>query len=325
MIQSQYKIPDTDLILSPIGLGTVKAGIDWDGAEADYLLDSYLDLGGNVIDTARVYADFIHLNGKIEIGRSERVIGEWIQRNKKRDKIILVTKGGHPTLVYPTDDIHIPRMTPADMRHDIELSLKALHTDVIDIYFYHRDNRQQTIEEEIETMEQFRKEGKLRYYACSNWETDRIIEADKYCQKKGYRGFVADQALLNIGSKYMNPLKDDTVISMKDSLFDYHKSNLRNLAMPYRGAAAGFFHLYIQSGEDSVRNHPYYCEKNVTIAEHVKRLTQKYDASISQVILGFLFVQPFPCIPLYGPQDVTQLKDAMETLQIDFDKNDFIF
>lgn len=86
-------------------------------------------------------------------------------------------------------------MTPEDMRHDLELSLKALRTDTIDIYFYHRDNLRQNVEDEIETMETFRREGKIRYYGCSNWTTERIKEADAYCKKMNYRGFVADQAL----------------------------------------------------------------------------------------------------------------------------------
>ena len=47
-------IPNTDLsLLSAPGLGTAGAGLDWDGKEADYLFDAFLDMGGNVIDTAR--------------------------------------------------------------------------------------------------------------------------------------------------------------------------------------------------------------------------------------------------------------------------------
>lgn len=55
-------------------------------------------------------------------------------------------------------------------------------------------------------MEGFVKEGKIRYYGCSNWDVDRMKAADTYCKQKGYRGFVADQSLLNLGMKFMNPL-----------------------------------------------------------------------------------------------------------------------
>lgn len=319
------KIPETDLSLSPIGLGTVNAGIDWDGKDADRIFDTYVDLGGNVIDSARVYADFVHVNGKVEIGRSERVIGEWIQRSGKRDRVVLITKGGHPTYVWPTDDLHKPRMTPADMRGDIELSLKTLHTDVIDIYFYHRDNRAQSVEEEIETMEQFRKEGKIRYYGCSNWEADRITQADRYCREKGYRGFVADQALLNMGMKYMNDLPDDTLVYMRGELFDYHKNNPQNLAMPYMGVASGFFHIFAAKGEEGVKNSPYCTPGNLKVARRCLELCEKYHASVSQIVLGFFGSQEFTCLPLYGPQNAQQLTEAMKTVEIDFDKNDYQF
>lgn len=319
----RIRIPNTDLSVSPIGLGTVNAGLDWDGADADRVLDAYLDLGGNVIDSARVYADFVHKDGKVELGRSERVIGEWVQRSGKRDKVVLITKGGHPTYVWPTDDLHKARMSAADMRYDIELSLKTLHTDVIDIYFYHRDDSNQSVEGEIEVMEQFRKEGKIRYYGCSNWEADRILAADAYCREKGYRGFVADQALLNIGMKYMNPLEDDTLVYMTGDLFEYHRTNLQNLAMPYMGVASGFFHLYVNKGPAAVQNNPYFTEKNIAVAEHCKELMKKYNASVSQVILGFFMHQPFPCVPLYGPQNVEQLEDAMGMVNTKFCKEDF--
>lgn len=316
-------IPNTDLELSPIGLGTVNAGIDWDGADADRIIDTYIDLGGNVIDSARVYADFVHVDGKVELGRSERVLGDWIRRGGRRDQVILITKGGHPTYVWPGDDLHKSRMSAADMRYDIELSLKALGTDYIDIYFYHRDDESQSVEEEIEVMETFRREGKIRYYGCSNWRASRILEADAYCREKGYRGFVADQALLNMGMKYMNPLPDDTLVYIKDDLRQYHRDNLQNLAMPYMGVASGFFHIYATQGEAGVKNNPYYTPGNVKVAERCSELMEKYGATVSQVVLGFFSCVEFPCVPLYGPQNIDQLTDAMKTIDIDFNPADF--
>jgi len=315
------EIPGTDLSLFPIGLGTVGAGIDWDGADADRVIDAYLDSGGNLIDSARVYSDWI----PPEIGRSERVLGDYFRRSGKRGKFVLITKGGHPKYTSPSDDVHIPRMTREDMRGDIEKSLKALGADTIDIYFYHRDNPAQSVEEEIETMEEFRKEGKIRYYGCSNWQAHRIEEADAYCKQKGYRGFVADQALLNMGMKYMNPLPDDTLVYMKDALSDYHCGRPENLAMPYMGVASGFFHLYAAGGADAVKGTPYCTEKNLEVAKKCLALTEKYGATVSQVVLGFFSAQPFACLPLYGPQNPAQIKEAMGTAHIAFDKEDFVF
>lgn len=310
-------LADTDLKICRIGLGTADAGIRWDGKDAQRVFDTYLDVGGNTIDTARVYSDWI----PPEIGRSERVIGDWLQSSGKRDQIILMTKGGHPSL---TGDFSVPRMTAADMRYDLELSLKALHTDRIDIYFYHRDNRLQSIEEEIETMENFRREGKIRYYGCSNWDAQRIKEADLYCKQKGYRGFVADQALYNWGLANMKPLPDNTQQSIKGELYQYHAETSHNLAMPFMGVAGGFFHMYAAAGHEAVKNSPYYTPANIRLAEKCIALTKKYNATVTQVVLGFFANQPFACAPLYGPMEASHLIDAMHTLEIPFEPEDFI-
>lgn len=310
-------VPDTDLELCSIGLGTLGAGIKWDGAEADRIFDAYLDLGGNVVDTARIYQDWI----PGETGRSERAVGDWISRSGRRNEIILMTKGGHPKYRGPEDDLHIPRMTDADMRNDIELSLRALRTDVIDIYFYHRDDLSQSIEEEIETMERFVREGKIRYYACSNWTAERMKEADRYCRQHGHRSFVADQAFLNIGMKYMNPLEDDTLTFLKDDIAAYHRENRRNLAMAYYTSASGFFHSYLKSGV--IRDETYNTPGDLAIAKKIAELAEKYNTGITQVVLGYVLSQDYPCLALYGPSSPERIREAMSTLDVSFDKNDY--
>ena len=236
-MEKRIVIPNTDLSLFPIGLGTVDAGLKWDGPEADRIFGSYLEQGGNVIDTAHVYSDWV----PGEKARSERVVGDWLSRSRKRSEIVLITKGGHPDMTRPVPDLHESRLTRQDMAEDLDGSLKQLRTDYIDLYFYHRDNEEQSVEEEIDTMEAFVKAGKIRYYGCSNWTAKRMQEADAYCARMGYRGFAADQSLLNLGMKYMKPLADDTLGYIKDEAFQYHIDNADNLAMPYMGNCSGFF------------------------------------------------------------------------------------
>lgn len=318
-MSNRIKIPDTDIEIFPFGLGTVNAGLRWDGADADQIFDAFLANGGSLIDSAHVYSDWV----EPERARSERVIGDWLQRSKKRDRVVLVTKGGHPDMTGENPDTHISRMTRADMVSDLESSLKQLRTDYIDIYFYHRDDPRQTVEELIEVMEEFRKEGKIRYYGCSNWTTPRMKEAEAYCRAKGYRGFVANQCLLNIGYKYMNPLPDDTLVYADEEIQQFHKENAGNLLMPYMGVCSGFFHIYASKGEDAVKNSPYYTEGNIKVARRVMELCAHYNATVSQVVLGFFGQQDFDCAPLYGPQNVEQIKEAMKALEIPFRKEDY--
>lgn len=318
-MEKRIKIPNTELSVFPIGLGTVDAGLLWDGADADRIFDTYLDCGGNLIDCAHVYSDWV----EGEKARAERVLGDWLQRSGKRDHVVVMTKGGHPDMTGPSPDTHKSRMTRADMIKDLDESLKQLRIDYIDIYFYHRDNRQQTVEEEIETMEEFVKQGKIRYYGCSNWDVDRMKAADAYCREKGYRGFVADQSLLNLGMKYMNPLADDTLRYTKGEAFQYHIDNPDNLEMPYMGNCSGFFHIYDAKGEAGVKDNPYCTPGNLRVAAGVQKLKEKYGCTITQVVLGFFSHQPFACVPLYGPACADHVKDACHTLDVPFTDKDY--
>ena len=84
-------------------------------------------------------------------------------------------------MTCPSPDMHKTRVTAENMRRDLELSLKTLRTDYIDIYFYHRDNEEIPAGDLVEIMEEFRKEGKIRFYGCSNWSTERMKESRRLC------------------------------------------------------------------------------------------------------------------------------------------------
>lgn len=320
-------IPNTELKISPMGLGTVDAGVRWgkDAASADSMFGTFTDMGGNLIDCAHVYADWQIVDGRQETARAERVTGDWMQRQGNRDKIVLMTKGGHPVYTHPSMDLHINRVTKADMRGDIEGSLRILRTDYIDIYFYHRDDPRIPVEEMVETMQDFVREGKIRYFAVSNWSADRQKAADAYCKKMGYRGIVADQALLNLGAKYMNPLPDDTLVYVKGDLYDYHKENLNNVMMPYMGNCSGFFHIYAAKGEEAVKGHPYATEGNLRMARRLPALMEKYGCAVTNIVLGYFTQEAFPCVPLYGPLDEASIVEAAKTFDIRFDPQDYVF
>ena len=117
-------IPDTDLTVSAICLGSTHIGVMDQPYE---LLDAYLDMGGNFIDTAWVYANW--LPG--ERHSSEKTIGRWLKaHNIPRDKVVIGTKGAHPEM----ETMHIPRVTPDDIRLDVQTSLANLQVDAIDLY-----------------------------------------------------------------------------------------------------------------------------------------------------------------------------------------------
>ena len=315
-MSNNIKIENTDLVLSKIGFGTVNAGLAWDNEDAFEILERYVNLGGNVIDCARIYSDWV----EPEIGRAERVIGDWIRHRGKRDDLVIMTKGGHPKM----DTMNVSRMSKEDMEYDLNLSLNALGINCIDIYFYHRDDLSQPVSDLIDVMEGFVREGKIRYYGCSNWTTKRMIEADNYCKEKGYRGFVANQMLFNIASDNMKPFPDETMVTMDKEMMNYHK-NSNNLAMPYFGLCSGFFQKLETKGKEVVIDSPYYTEGNLKRAKQINYLKEKYNATTSQILLGYILNQDVDMVPLAGASKIEQLEDFMETININFDKDNFRF
>lgn len=307
-MNKRITIKDTDLSICPIGFGTVNAGTAWGNNNDFEIIEKYIELGGNVIDCARVYTD----------GKAEEVLGKWITKRGKRDDLIIITKGGHPLF----ESMNVSRMSREEMEADLNTSLKALCVDTIDIYFYHRDDLSQPVSDLIELMESFVREGKIRYYACSNWTTERMKEADEYCKSKGYRGFVANQMLFNMAAETMKPFPDKTMVAMDDEMLEYHKTS-KNLAMPYFGVCSGFFHVLAAKGEEAVKNSPYYTRENLELAARIEALREKYNATISQILLGFFFQQGMDICPLAGADNEQQLLEVMGTFDIDFDPKDF--
>ena len=98
-------IPGSDLYVSTLCLGTTLLGSAIPRQSSYGLLDTYYENGGNFLDTAKIYADW--LPG--ERSMSEKTIGAWLRERHYHNQIIVGTKGGHP-------GIAIPRQTPNDTR-----------------------------------------------------------------------------------------------------------------------------------------------------------------------------------------------------------------
>jgi aryl-alcohol dehydrogenase-like predicted oxidoreductase len=96
-------IANTDLKPSAICFGTAHLGSIIDQRTSFRLLDNYLERGGNFLDTAKVYADWL----RGERSSSEKTIGRWMRQRKNRGRVILAPKGGHPKLAA----MQIPRLS----------------------------------------------------------------------------------------------------------------------------------------------------------------------------------------------------------------------
>ena len=308
-------LPGTGLSVSPFGLGCTRAGSAWTGERADRLLDYFVDMGGNVIDTARIY-------GLPDIGASEATLGSWLHRRGRRSDIVLMTKGGHPEV----SSMHVSRMSRRDMELDLAASLRALRTDYVDIYFYHRDDEDQSVGELLECMEDFRRAGHIRFYACSNWSTRRMREADAYARAHGLTGFVGNECLYNLGSSGAGPLHDDTLVRADADMLAFHQGGTHNTMMPYSGLCEGFFHRLESSPsvqDARLTGSPYHTPANLRLAGRVALLREKYAATTSQVLAGFFFTSAVPMLPLFGCSSESHLAELLAAVDIPFTAQDY--
>lgn len=101
-------------------------GTVMDSKASKHQLDIFFELGGNFIDTAHVYGDWV----PGPKGRSEKIIGEWLKETGHRHDVIISTKGAHPVLSDMSS-----RINPVEIKKDINESLEYLNTDYIDLYF----------------------------------------------------------------------------------------------------------------------------------------------------------------------------------------------
>jgi len=297
-------IPTTSLSPTVLCLGTADFGGSIEREAALSILDAFVENGGNFIDTARVYNDWI----PGETSRSEKLIGAWMKQRRNRSNLIIASKGAHPDLA----SMDISRLSPTQITADLDASLSHLQVEQIDLYYLHRDDPNQPVEGIMDTLYQQVQAGKIRYYACSNWTLSRIQAAQTYAKSRGIPGFAAVQNLWNLADTQAKAIGDPTIVVMDRALWQYHRHE--NLAaIPFSSQANGLFQKLDSGGIDSLsRQHKAMFLNPVTERRYaaLQKIRAQTGLTTTQIVLGYLMSQPFPTIPIIGPRSLEQLKDS---------------
>ncbi|HEY5465713.1 MAG TPA: aldo/keto reductase, partial [Clostridia bacterium] len=275
-------IPGTDLNPSVICFGGNTLSMVGGRDRAFRQLDLYAQAGGDFIDTANIYGKW--LAGETNL--SEQYIGEWLSRRGMRSRIVLVTKGGHPHMAT----LHIPRLGRQELLLDLEESLQALRTDHIDLYFLHRDDEQRPVEEILESLEEMRRQGKIRWYGCSNWRYRRIREAFDIAKARGYTGFCANQTRWSLASPNLSALADPSMVPMETETLQLHREE-GWAAMLYSSQAGGYFSKLQSMGKAQMTDRHLSVYDNPTndrrFAWAMERAGQ-LDCTVGEIVLGYL-------------------------------------
>jgi aryl-alcohol dehydrogenase-like predicted oxidoreductase len=303
-------IPDSDLRVSRICLGSAEMGASITPKDSFALLDTFIAEGGNFIDTAHVYSDWIP-NTK---STSEKLIGQWLKKSNMREDVVIATKGAHPAL----SSMNVSRMSKADIEQDITESLEYLQTEIIDLYWLHRDDTRIPVGEIIEILNEQAWLGNIRYFGCSNWTISRIQEAVNYAADKGTRGFVANQPLWSLAVADMKAIPDQTLVGMDDEGMGFHKRT-QMAVIPYTSQAKGFFSKVERLGSAGLRDGDrkvYFSEVNQRRLLRAQELARKYQVTANDIALSYLISQPFVTIPVVGCRTIGQIRSSLKAVNV---------
>ena len=289
----------SDLKVSALSMGTVNFGSKISEEQAFAHMDRYLELGGNLLDTAHVYSDW--LPG--EKSRSEKIIGRWL-KSRRPDNMVICTKGGH----FDLDTPQISRVTPADLHQDLIESLDCLQTGCIDIYMLHRDNPALPVDEIMDCLDDFVHSGRVRYLACSNWTAERIAQANAYARKSGKAPFIVDELMWSMAKINRNGIPDDYVVMDEEMLRLGQESGMS--FMCYSSLAHGYFtRRYADLPLADSLHRTYDNPHNDQLFVQLRMLPDR--AAVTRESLRFFSRQSVTAIPIVTFSSREQLEECM--------------
>ncbi len=301
------------LVVSPLALGAMTFGVDRWGAEpaaAREIFDTYLEAGGNFIDTADIYAK----------GRSEEMLGRFIADTGTRDRIVLATKftwNQHP------GNPNAGGNGRKNIHRALEASLNRLQTDYVDLYWLHFWDMVTPVEEVLVTLSDLVRSGRIRYFALSDVPAWYMTRMATLAAERGLSG----------------PIGLQTQYSLVERSADYeHVPAARELGiglLPWSPLAGGFLsgkygrEDSTTSGEGRLRgDNPLgqtpFTDRNWDILDVLKRIATEVGRSPAEVALAWVLARPGVNSVLIGasrPDQVGQNIAAMDLILSEDQRN----
>lgn len=293
------------LRVSPICFGGNVFGWTADEATSFSLLDAWVDAGMNFVDTADVYSRWVpgHTGGE-----SETIIGKWLARSGKRDKIVLATKVGKP---MGDDKVGL---APAYIRSAVEASLKRLQTDVIDLYQSHDDDAIVPLADTLGAYAELIEAGKVRAIGASNFSAPRLAEALAVSAKLGLPRYESLQPLYNLVERpaYEAELEG---VCVQNGLG----------VINFFALASGFLSGKYRSEADlgkSARGQgvkKYLNPKGLAVLDALDAVSERLNATPAQVALAWQIARPGITAPIASATSLAQLEGLVAAARLTLD------
>lgn len=318
-------LPNTDIKVSKICLGTMTFGNQNTEAEGHVQLNFAIENGINFIDTAELYP--VPATAETS-GRTSEIIGSWLKKTGNRDKVVLATK-----ICGPGDyTAHIRKtgFSPDAIREAVDIELKRLQTDYIDLFQLHwperstnifgvRDymhNTNDTWEDNfnmtLNTLDEIIKSGKIRHVGISNekaWGTMRYLEESIKNDLPRMLTIQNSYSLLN--RTFEGDLAE---ISMRENIGLLAYSPLGF------GVLSGKYIEKRDSPNSRLNLHPrfarYSSEQATEATKRYLQIAKENGLSPTQMALAFINQQPFVTSNIIGATNLTQLKENIDSIDV---------
>ena len=292
-------IPATTLDVYPLCLGGNVFGWSANESQSQAVLDAFDSLGGNFIDTADVYSEWVDGN---KGGESETIIGNWMKSRGKRHQFVIATKVSQLS--------SRAGLRPENIIAACNDSLQRLQTDHIDLYYSHHDDKDVPIAETLGAYQTLINEGKIRYIGASKYSAARLQEALDIAAKENLPKYICLQDQYNLVER--NPFESEQQAVLKANAIS---------ALPFFGLARGFLTGKYRPGVtvDSIRAAgvaSYQNDKGYSLIAELEKIAKVHNSSISAVALAWLRSNPQVSTPIASARTVEQLSEIMEIVHL---------
>jgi aryl-alcohol dehydrogenase-like predicted oxidoreductase len=286
------------LLVSRISLGTMTFGTPgWgcDEATAHRIMKAYVDGGGNLLDTADIYAG----------GESESIIGSFLPQIR-RDEILVATKS-----YFPAGSA--PNAFGASRMHLIascEASLRRLKTDYIDLFYIHGPDPVTPLEESLRALDDLTRQGKIRYVGVSNFFGWQVAKAAGIAASRDYGVMAAGQFLYNLIHREPEREIIPALVDSRMGLFCFSPLGAGLLTGKYRGMKdpAEGTRLAARMKVDGQR---FWHPRGFAVAERVEKVASESGLPMSRLAIGWPLGRSFVTSVIIGVKDTAQLADNL--------------
>jgi aryl-alcohol dehydrogenase-like predicted oxidoreductase len=292
------------LRVSPLCLGAMTFGEDlgWGSSvdESQRIIDRFVDLGGNFIDTANFYTK----------SHSEKIIGDHVGRHAaRRARLVLATKfSGN---MYPGD----PNGGGSSRKAIIascEQSLRRLQTDYIDLYWLHNWDVHTPIEETMSALEDLVRAGKVRYIGVSDTPAWKIVEANMIARFHGWAAFVGLQIEYSLLERSVEQELVPMARALGLGITPWSPLKSGALSGKYTRATVG--QVKADRGpflEPFLNN-----EKTFAVVDALESIARAHDSTVARIALAWVQAQPGVSSTIIGARRLAQLEDNVQAIDV---------